>query len=78
MTETLRQAAHNTAAILEHADRARDLLAGDGRARVNGAGVLADPGDYRRALEAARELIDRAIALHVSTNWPDESDYHAL
>jgi len=77
MTEILRRAAHNTTVILDHADRARELLAGGG-SRSNGAGVLADPGDYLRALEAARELIGQAIALHATTNWPDESDYHAL
>ena len=77
MTETLRRAAHNTKVILDQADRARELLAGDGQ-RSNGAGVLADPGSYLGVLEAARELIDRAIALHGATNWPDQSDYHAL
>jgi hypothetical protein len=77
MTETLRRAAHNTKVILDHADRARELLAGGGP-RSNDVGVLVDPGDYRGALEAARELIDQAIAVHGATNWPDQSDYHAL
>ena len=54
------------------------ILAGDGRARSNSAGVLVDPGGYLRTLEATRELIDQAIALHAATNWPDESDYHEL
>ncbi len=78
MTETLQKAAHNTALILGHADRACELLAGDGSPRSNGAGVLADPGDYLLCLRAARELIDQAIALHDTTNWPAPSDYHAL
>ncbi len=78
MTETIQKAAHNTALILGHADRARELLAGDGAPRSNGAGVLANPRDYLAALRAARELIDRAIALHDTTNWPAPSDYHAL
>ena len=43
MTETLQTAAHNTALILDRADRARELLAGDGSPRSNGAGVLAIP-----------------------------------
>jgi hypothetical protein len=29
-------------------------------------------------MKAAREAIDRAIAIHVATNWPSSSDYHAL
>jgi len=78
MIETLQKAAHNTALILGDADRARELLAGDGAPRSNGAGVLANPRDYLAALRAARELIGQAIALHDTTNWPAPSDYHAL
>lgn len=78
MTEILRHAAHNTRIILDHADQARAALAGDGGARINAAGVLANPHDYPACLRAAREAIDRAIALHGATNWPDPSDYHAL
>ena len=78
MTETLQTAAHNTALILDRADRARELLAGDGSPRSNGAGVLANPRDYLAGLRAARELIGQAIAQHEATNWPAPSDYHAL
>lgn len=77
MTEILRHAAHNTGQILDYADQARGLLAGDG-ARSNGAGVLADPRDYLGALRAAREAIDKAITLHEATGWPSSEDYHAL
>ena len=59
MTETLQKAAHNTALILDQADRVRELLAGDGAPRSNGAGVLVNPRDYLAALRAARELIDQ-------------------
>ena len=78
MTETIQKAAHNTALILGHADRARELLAGDGSQRINGAGVLDNPRDYLAGLKAARELIGRAIAEHEATNWPAPSEYHAL
>ena len=78
MTETIQKAAHNTALILGHADRAGELLAGDGSPRINGAGVLANALDYLAGLQAARELIGRAIAEHEATNWPASPDYHAL
>ena len=31
-----------------------------------------------RTLRAAREELDRAIAIHTATNWPTPEDYHAL
>jgi hypothetical protein len=78
MTGTLQEAAHNTALILDKADRARELLAGDGSPRSKGAGVLANPRDYLAALQAARELIGQAIALHDATAWPEPHDYQDM
>ena len=60
-----------------HADRARELLAGDGAPRSNGAGVLAILRLPRRA-PAARELIGQAIALHDTTSRPAPSHHRAL
>jgi len=77
MTDILRKAATHTSFILDCADRANILLAGDGP-RANAAGILSSPHDYLRALAAARELIDKAITLHGTTSWPRASDYHAL
>jgi len=77
MTQMLRTAARNTAQILELTARAGGLLQGDGR-RCNMVGVLDIPANLLDDLKGARELIERAIALHTSTTWPSPADYHAL
>ena len=78
MTDTLRHAAHSTTYILDTADRVRQLLSRYGEPRRNSVGVLANPAAYLSAMQAAQDELDRAIAMHKSTNWPDASDYHAL
>lgn len=77
MTETLRQAGRNTEKVVELMDRAVAVLHGDG-GRINGAGILANPFNTLQDMKAARDLLDRAIALHEGTNWLNASDYHAL
>jgi hypothetical protein len=77
MTAVLAAAARSTTQILDLADRAAVALRGAGP-RSNAAGVLSNPANFLDDLRAARELIDRAIVLHAGTNWPSESDYHAL
>jgi hypothetical protein len=77
MTEILRQAAHSTEKILALAEGACALLYGS-QPRVNAAGILGDPGAMAGDLVAARKLIDDAIGICNATNWPSETDYHAL
>jgi hypothetical protein len=77
MTDTIKAAAHATAQILAETRDARLLLAGDCSA-VNALGILQQAEGYLTEMTAAREAIDRAIAIHVATNWPSSSDYHAL
>ena len=78
MTNTLADASRNTAHVIALADRARELLAGDGEPRVNAAGILADPAGYLASMKAARELIEQALAVHTATGWPSSADYRAL
>jgi hypothetical protein len=56
---------------------ARLLLAGDYSA-INALGILQQAEGYLTEMKAAREAIDRAIAIHVATDWSSGSDYHAL
>ncbi len=77
ITAVLAAAARSTTQILHLADRAAVALRGEGPLS-NAAGVLSNPANFLQDLRAARDLIDGAIALYAGTNWPSESDYHAL
>jgi hypothetical protein len=77
MTDTIKAAAHGTAQILAETHNARLLLAGN-YSTINTLGVLEQPEGYLAEMREAREAIDRAIAIHIATNWPSRGDYHAL
>lgn len=77
MTDTLRTAAISTATILDLINRAAFRLTGDAAA-VNGQGIFADPAWTLTQLRTVETLVAQAIARHAATNWPSQSDYHAL
>lgn len=73
--DAVRQAADTTRDICQHAAMAVAAL--DKRDR-NGFGVLVAPLAYLRALRAAKDEIEKAIALHTSIQWPTAQDYDQL
>jgi hypothetical protein len=61
------------------ADADRLLREGfDGRIMVNMLGVFSDPAKRRGELQAAREAIDKALALLNAAPWPTKEDYDRL
>jgi hypothetical protein len=71
MTDALRIAARNT-------EKFSPSLIFANHPRANAAGILNDPSSMLADLHAARKLIDDSIAVCSATNWPGESDCHAL
>lgn len=69
-----------TAAVLTlTADAERLLREGsDGQIMVNLLGVYSDPVKRRGELQAAREAIDKALALIDAAPWPTKEDYERL
>ena len=71
--DKIQTAANATDAVRQKVDLARHYLT-ESKA-VNAAGVLVSPTTHRRALLAAREKLDEAIALIEAANWPTDADY---
>jgi hypothetical protein len=60
-------------------DAARLLREGfDGQIMVNACGIFSDPLKRRGELQAAREAIDKALALFDAAPWPSGNDYDRL
>jgi hypothetical protein len=67
----VRRAAEITDELRKNAAAIRDAA----HPAINGAGVLMEPMAYLRALRAAKDQIEHAIALHKSIRWPTPEDY---
>lgn len=78
MTGVLKTAASQTSRVNIHVASAAAALDDYRAAGVNAAGILMNPCRQIQDLRAARDELDRAIAVATAANWPSEADYHAL
>lgn len=73
-SSVLINAARDTSYILVTMNRARHLLSGEAM-QANRAGVLRNPAAALAQIKKARLLIDMALEVMTTTNWPNQDDY---
>ena len=78
MTDILRAAAKATEEASQHVVNAKIAVDDFFTIGTNAAGVYTNPHAQLRDLEAARDELDKAMAIMQHTAWPSEGDYHAL
>lgn len=70
MTDPLENAARETKRVSGHVATAAMALNDFRAAGINGEGVLMNPFVQLRHLQAARDELDKAIAIVGATTWP--------
>ena len=78
MTDILRAAAKATEEASQHVINAKIAVEDFFNIGTNAAGVYMNPPAQLRDLEAARDELNKAMAIMRGTAWPSEGDYHAL